>query len=182
MSRHSSLFFWKEESHGEKAIEAANQGPWAHSLADLDSHWYWGALQCWEQGKWRTIVFQSLEGKSLSDLKGHLDRKLLTLHMNLLSGNIQVHELRRRVRKYTEGGKLDPACGKIAWRKWVAQQDRQIWVEVWRSSPQTSKHVSYLVPYQKMMSPSTPALIHKHRHQLDLLCFLSNSSISSQGY
>lgn len=86
-------------------------------MADLDSHWYWGALQCWEQGKWRTIVFQSLEGKSLSDLKGHLDRKLFTLHMNLLSGNIQVHELRRRVRKYTEGGKLDPVCGKIAWRK-----------------------------------------------------------------
>lgn len=74
-----------------------------------------GALQCREQRKWRTIAFQSLDGKSLSDLKGHLDRKLLTSHMNLLSGNIQVRERRRRVKTYTEGGKLDPACGKTAW-------------------------------------------------------------------
>lgn len=50
----------------------------------------------------RTSASQSLEGKSLSDLKGHLDRKLLTSHMNLLSGKVQVHEPRRRVKKCTE--------------------------------------------------------------------------------
>lgn len=46
----------------------------------------------------RTSASQSLERKSLSDLKGHLDRKLLTSHRNLLSGKVQVHEPRRRVK------------------------------------------------------------------------------------
>lgn len=70
----------------------------------------------------RTFASQSLEGKSLSDLKGHLDRKLLTSHMNLLSGTIQVHELRGKVKKFSEGGELYPACGKIAWNCFLEEK------------------------------------------------------------
>lgn len=49
--------------------------------------------------------------------QGPLGQKIAHFAHEFDFRNIQVHELRRRVRKYTEGGKLDPACGKIARRK-----------------------------------------------------------------